>query len=141
MDKLQLQNRLDEIFKVIDRANKYIDETAPWALGKDESKRARLAAVLYNLLESIRICTTLLQPVMPESCGKIFASWASARSCTPGRGRPVGRAACGRADQQEGENLFPRIDVEDALAKLDALQEAQKKRRPPRCGGGPLCGR
>ena len=73
MDKLQLQNGLDEIFKVIDRANKYIDETAPWALGKDESKRARLAAVLYNLLESIRVCTTLLQPVMPESCGKIFA--------------------------------------------------------------------
>ena len=49
MDKLQLQNGLDEVFKVIDRANKYIDETAPWALGKDENKRERLAAVLYNL--------------------------------------------------------------------------------------------
>ena len=52
------------MFKVIDRANKYIDETAPWALGKDENKRERLAAVLYNLLETIRICTTLLLPVM-----------------------------------------------------------------------------
>jgi len=73
MDKLQLQNGLDEIFKVIDRANKYIDETAPWTLGKDESKHVRLATVLYNLLETIRVCTTLLMPVMPDTCEKIFA--------------------------------------------------------------------
>ena len=56
---------LSEIFKVISRANKYIDETAPWVLAKDESKKARLATVLYNLLDTIRLTTTLLNPVMP----------------------------------------------------------------------------
>ena len=131
MDKLQLQNGLDEIFKVIDRANKYIDETAPWALGKDESKRARLAAVLYNLLESIRICTTLLQPVMPESCGKIFAKLGIGEELHTWEKAAQWGVLPADAQISKGENLFPRIDVEDALAKLDALQEAQKKAALP----------
>ena len=67
MDKFQLQNGLDETFKCIQRANKYIDETAPWQLAKDESKKARLATVMYNLLEAVRICTTLLLPRMRPS--------------------------------------------------------------------------
>ena len=66
MDKLQLQNGLEEIFKVIDRANKYIDENAPWKLAKEEGKEARLATVLYNLLETVRICTVLLTPLHPR---------------------------------------------------------------------------
>ena len=131
MDKLQLQNGIDEVFKVIDRANKYIDETAPWVLGKDEGKRARLATVLYNLLETIRVCTTLLSPVMPESCGKIFEKiGAAAEDHTWDKANVWGAL---RADVQvsKGENLFPRVDTEKALAELEAMQEAQKKAALP----------
>ena len=67
MDKTQLQNALAEIFKVVSRANKYIDETAPWVLAKDEANKPRLAAVLYNLLEAIRITSALLSPFMPTT--------------------------------------------------------------------------
>ena len=67
MEKYAFQNGLAEVFKVISRTNKYIDETAPWALGKDETKKARLATVLYNLLESLRVSASLLSPFMPES--------------------------------------------------------------------------
>ena len=131
MDKLQLQNGLDEVFKVIDRANKYIDETAPWALGKDESKRARLASVLYNLLETIRICTTLLQPVMPDSCDKIFAKLGADDKCRSWDSANVWGVLPAQAVISKGENLFPRIDTDEALAKLDAMQEAQKKAALP----------
>ena len=72
MEKFQFQNALELIFKCIQRANKYIDETAPWALAKDEANKPRLASVMYNLLESIRICTVLLTPFIPDSCEKIF---------------------------------------------------------------------
>ena len=72
MEKFQFQNALDEVFKCIQRANKYIDETMPWQLAKNEENMPRLACVMYNLLESIRICTDLLQPFMPDSCKKIF---------------------------------------------------------------------
>ena len=120
MEAYQFQNALEEIFKCIQRANKYIDETAPWALAKDmEANGARLAAVLYNLLETIRICTVLLRPFMPASCEKIFAqigatetSWESA-------------AAFGalRADVtvQKGDTLFPRIDLKKELEELEKL--------------------
>jgi methionyl-tRNA synthetase len=131
MDKLQLQNGLDEVFKVIDRANKYIDETAPWALGKDESKRDRLASVLYNLLETIRICTTLLQPVMPDSCDKIFAKLGADDKCRSWDSANVWGVLPAQAVISKGENLFPRIDTDEALAKLDAMQEAQKKAALP----------
>ena len=131
MDKLQLQNGLDEVFKVIDRANKYIDETAPWVLGKDETKRARLATVLYNLLETIRVCTTLLTPVMPESCDKIFVKiGASAEDHTWEKANVWGTLSA-EAQVTKGENLFPRVDTEKALAELNAMQEAQKKAALP----------
>ena len=131
MDKLQLQNGLDEIFKVIDRANKYIDETAPWALGKDESKRVRLATVLYNLLESVRICTTLLQPVMPDTCDKIFAKLGIGEALHTWEKAAEWGVLPADAVISKGENLFPRIDVEAAMAQLDAMQEAQKKAAQP----------
>ena len=73
MDEFQLHLALEEVFKLIQRANKYIDETAPWVLAKDESKKARLAAVMYNLLEALRVALILLSPFMPESCDKAFA--------------------------------------------------------------------
>ena len=131
MEKFQFQNALEEIFKVIDRANKYIDETTPWTLGKDETKRVRLATVLYNLLETVRICTTLLLPFMPQTCDKIFAKIGACEGC-----RSWDKAAdWGGLRQdvtvQKGENLFPRIDTEAALATLEALHEAQKKAALP----------
>lgn len=131
MDKLQLQNGLDEVFKVIDRANKYIDETTPWTLGKDESKRIRLATVLYNLLETIRVCTTLLTPVMPETCGKIFEKIGAGEAARTWDSANVWGVLPAEAQVCKGENLFPRVDTEKALAELDALQEAQKKAAQP----------
>ena len=131
MDKLQLQNGLDEIFKVIDRANKYIDETAPWTLGKDESKRVRLATVLYNLLETIRVCTTLLMPVMPDTCEKIFAKIGAGAAARTWDNANVWGVLPTEAQVSKGENLFPRVDAEATLEKLNAMQEAQKKAALP----------
>ena len=131
MEKLQLQNGLDEVFKVIDRANKYIDETAPWVLGKDETKRVRLATVLYNLLETVRVCTTLLTPVMPETCGKIFEKIGAAAEDRTWDKANVWGTLCSEAQVSKGENLFPRVDTEKALEQLNAMQEAQKKAALP----------
>ena len=132
MEKFQFQNGLEEIFKVVDRANKYIDETAPWALGKDESKRNRLATVLYNLLETIRICTTLLQPIMPETCEKIFEKiGAKCESCRSWEKADVWGSLCADVTVLKGDNLFPRVDFDKALAELNAMQEAQKKAALP----------
>ena len=72
IDVTQLNNALAEIFKVVSRANKYIDETAPWVLAKDESKRTRLATVLYNIMESIRIATVYLSCYLPKTADNIF---------------------------------------------------------------------
>ena len=131
MDKLQLQNGLDEIFKVIDRANKYIDETAPWTLGKDESKHVRLATVLYNLLETIRVCTTLLMPVMPDTCEKIFAKIGAGAAARTWDNANVWGVLPTEAQVSKGENLFPRVDAEATLEKLNAMQKAQKKAALP----------
>lgn len=132
MEKFQFQNALEEVFKVIQRANKYIDENAPWALAKDmDANGARLAAVLYNLLETVRICTVLLTPFMPDSCGKIFAqigadeaarTWDSARHFGSLPEDVLVR---------KGENLFPRIDMAKELAELEAVQEAARKAALP----------
>ncbi len=129
MDKLQLQNGLEAIFKTVQRANKYIDETAPWVLAKDEANKARLATVMYNLLETVRICTILLTPVMPESCEKIFAQiGASARDWDSA-------AQWGALDASvtvsKGEAIFPRIDAVKELAALEEIQEAAKKAALP----------
>ncbi len=132
MEKFQFQNALEEIFKVIERANKYIDETAPWALGKDETKRVRLATVLYNLLETVRICTTLLTPFTPDSCEKIFEKIGVAcEACRSWEKANVWGTLCADVTVSKGENLFPRIDSEKALAELEALQEAQRKAALP----------
>jgi methionyl-tRNA synthetase len=131
MEKYQFQNALEEIFKVVERANKYIDETAPWVLGKDESKRDRLAAVLYNLLETIRICTTLLTPFMPDSCGKIFDKIGACDLCRTWDKANVWGSLRADVTVSKGENLFPRVDSEKALAELEALQAAQKRAALP----------
>ena len=132
MEKYQFQNALEEIFKVIQRANKYIDENAPWSLAKDmESNGPRLAAVLYNLLETVRVCTVLLTPFMPGSCEKIFAqTGAPAEGQTWDSAANWGVLPAG-VQVRKGENLFPRIDVAKELEELDGLmKEAQKAALP-----------
>ena len=127
MEKFQFQNGLEEIFKCIQRANKYIDETMPWALAKDEANKPRLACVMYNLLESIRICATLLLPFIPESCGKIFAQiGADADVCTWDAANVWGKLPQ-TVTVHKGEAIFPRIDAPKALAELEELEAAQKR--------------
>ena len=127
MEKYQFQNALDEIFKLIARANKYIDETAPWVLAKDEAKRERLAAVMYNLLETVRICAVLLTPFMPESCEAIFARIGAETNGRTWDSAAVWGALGDNTVVHKGEAIFPRIDAEAELAALAALQEAQRK--------------
>ena len=131
MDKFQLQNGLDETFKCIQRANKYIDETAPWQLAKNESKKARLATVMYNLLEAVRICTTLLLPVTPEACQKIFAQIGADASVTTWDAAAAWGVLPANVTVHKGEAIFPRIDAEKALAELEEIEAAQKKAALP----------
>ena len=121
MDNTQLNLALAEIFKLVDRANKYIDETAPWVLGKDESKRARLASVLYNLLESIRIASTLLSCFMPTAMPKVWVQIGASESDVTYEN--AGRFGVLPADVtvHKGEMLFPRIDVEKEIEELNQI--------------------
>ena len=121
MEKYAFQNALNEIFKVISRANKYIDENAPWVLAKDEAQKPRLARVLYHLLETVRICAGLLQPFMPDTAAEIGKrlggadlSWDSLNAFGT-----LPREAVTVA----GPALFPRIDMEKELAELEALNK------------------
>ncbi len=121
IDETQLNNALAEIFKVISRANKYIDETAPWVLAKDESKKARLAAVLYNLLESIRISTTLLSCFMPTTMPKVWEQIGADKSLITYEN--AGKFGVLPADVtvKKGEVLFPRLDIEKETEELNAI--------------------
>ena len=126
METFAPHKALDEIFKVIQRANKYIDENAPWALAKDmETNGKRLAHVLYNLLEATRICGILLTPFMPESCEKLFAQiGAPAESRTWDAAAEWG-ALPETAAVTKGENLFPRLDMDKALEELEDMSGAK----------------
>ena len=119
MEKFQFQNGIAEVFKVISRANKYIDETAPWVLAKDPEKRPRLARVMYNLLETIRICGALLTPVMPETAEKIMGRIGAAEYGWDTLGTFGVLPA--EAAVTAGEALFPRIDIPKELAALAEL--------------------
>ena len=128
MEKYAFQQALQEVFKVIARANKYIDETAPWALAKDESKKARLGYVLYTLLESVRICSSLLVPFMPDSCERIRGMLGAApEEFTWDAACKWGVLATG-AKVSKGENLFPRIDMQKELAELEAAKSAANQK-------------
>ncbi len=129
MESYAFQNALAEIFKVISRANKYIDENAPWVLAKDEAKLPRLARVLYNLLETVRICGGMLLPFMPATVEEIMRrigatdySWASL-------------AFFGTLDRDAevhgGEPLFPRIDAEKELAELERIHQEKLRAALP----------
>ena len=131
MEAFQFQNGLEEIFKVIDRANKYIDENTPWALAKDESRKTRLATVMYNLLETIRVCTVLLLPFIPESCEKIFDQIGACEGCRTWDSACEWGALRADVSVHKGAAVFPRVDADKALEELNELQEAQKKAALP----------
>jgi len=118
MDKYIFHNALAEIFKVTSRANKYIDETAPWVLAKDEANKTRLAAILYNLLETIRICTILLKPVMPESCEKIFTQIGADETITSYDSAKTFGILQKPTTVCKGEIIFPRLDITKELKEL-----------------------
>ncbi|MCL2201377.1 MAG: methionine--tRNA ligase, partial [Oscillospiraceae bacterium] len=120
MEKYAFQNAIVEVLKVTSRANKYIDETAPWVLAKEEDKMPRLAAVLYNLLETIRICTVMLQPVMPEACEKIFAQIGAAKELTTFDSATAYGGLPKTNTVTKGEIIFPRLDL---AKELEALAE------------------
>ena len=131
MERFQFQNALEQIFKTIQRANKYIDENAPWTLAKDQGNRARLAAVMYNLLETVRICAVLLTPFIPDSAEKIFDQIGACPCCRTWEKANVWGSLRPDVTVHKGEALFPRIDAEKALAELNAIQEAQRKAALP----------
>lgn len=121
IDDTQINNALAEIFKVISRANKYIDETTPWILGKDQNKKARLASVLYNLLETIRITTSLLSCFMPTEMPKIWEQiGASADDVTYDAAGKFGVLPLD-VTVHRGGIIFPRIDVEKEIDELNAI--------------------
>ena len=132
MDAYAPHKALDEVFKVIQRANKYIDENAPWALAKDmEANGKRLAHVMYNLLEATRICAILLTPFMPESMDKLFQQIGAGEDCRTWDSAAVWGSLSDTAAPTKGENLFPRVDMDKALQELEEAAEAAKKAALP----------
>ena len=125
MDDLLIPQALQEVFKAIQRANKYIDETAPWALAKDEANRARLAMVLYNLCEALRFATVLLAPFLPDTADKMAEQLGLSAADRAWDDLRFG----GKTDYtvHKGDALFPRIDAAKELAELAAAHEAQVK--------------
>ncbi|MCI7138678.1 MAG: methionine--tRNA ligase [Oscillospiraceae bacterium] len=126
MESYAFQNALMEIFKIISRSNKYIDETAPWVLGKDPAKKDRLAAVLYNLLEGIRVCAVLLTPFMPDTVVKIFDQIGASEEARGYETAAEFGVLPANVTVHRGETLFPRIDAQKELAELEAEEKAAK---------------
>ena len=132
MEHYAFQNGLAEIFKVISRANKYIDENAPWVLAKDmEANGSRLARVMYNLLEVLRVSAVLLTPFIPHSAAEVLKQIGACEQCSSWENAGVYGALPANVTVQRGDNLFPRIDLEKALAQLEEIQEAAKKAALP----------
>ena len=125
MEKYAFQNALSEIFKVISRANKYIDENAPWVLAKSEEQKPRLARVLYNLLETVRICAGLLSPFTPDTSAEIAKRLGGAPMDWDSLGLWGGLNA--EAATVAGPALFPRIDMEKELTALEELSKAAQE--------------
>ena len=135
MDAFQPHLALEEVFRLIQRANKYIDETMPWALAKDEAKKPRLASVMYNLLEALRVSLILLTPFIPDSCEKAFAQIGADESCrTWDSALAYGALPCD-AEVHKGETLFPRID---AAKMLEELEQAEKAAHGPQVKVNPV---
>lgn len=131
IDQTQINNALAEIFKVVSRANKYIDETTPWILGKDESKKARLATVLYNLLETIRIVSTLLSCFMPTTMPKVWEQIGAQESDISYENAGKFGVMPANVTVHKGDIIFPRIDVEkeiDELNKIIGVQSGETEK-------------
>ena len=129
MEKYAFQNALSEVFNVISRANKYIDENAPWVLARDEANKPRLACVLYNLLETIRICGALLLPFMPATSAEIMKRIGADRYDWDSLNQYGLLPAA--ATVTDGPNLFPRVDMKKALAELEEAEAAARKAALP----------
>ncbi len=127
MDELKVADTIDEVFDLLRRSNKYIDETMPWALAKEEKDRERLGAVLYNLLESIRFAAVLLKPFLPGTAEKIFAQLNTKKTTldtlSAFDGMKPGDAI------GEAEILFQRLDMKEKIEEIDAHVSAMKERR------------
>ena len=122
MEALAFQNALSDISKITSRANKYIDETTPWILAKDEANHPRLASILYNLLETIRICTVLLTPFMPESCKEILSQIGATDNLSTYDSTISFGALPKTVKVNKGEIIFPRFDVAKELEILHSVK-------------------
>ena len=132
MEHFAFQNALAEVFKVIDRANKYIDENAPWVLAKDmDANGGRLARVMYNLLETLRICGVLLTPFIPDSAVEVLNQIGCCPCCRDWDSVAKFGHLNHEVEVKRGENLFPRVDMEKELAELEAISAAAKKAALP----------
>ena len=125
MNEYRISDALGEIFAVFKRANKYIDETMPWALAKDESKADRLKTVLYNLAESIIIGTSLLEPFMPDTAGKVAAYFGTDLRSYDAMNK-FGLIADGTKVVEKADILFKRLDVKEVVEQANAMYEARK---------------
>jgi len=129
IDGYALQTAVMDIMKLISRSNKYIDETAPWVVAKDESKKARLATILYNLIEVLRIASVLLTPFIPETAKKIQEQIGANESNTNWESAGTFGLTAADVTVNRGENLFPRIDLEKELAELEKAAPAPKEEK------------
>ena len=125
MDKLRVADAITEIFALFKRCNKYVDETEPWVLAKDETKKERLATVLYNLVEGISIGANLLEPFMPETSAKVLAQLNAQK-------RPMDSLdISGTKVVEKPEILFARLDAKETLEKIEAKLEQPKEEEKP----------
>jgi len=129
MNELKVADAIDEIFVLLRRANKYIDETMPWALAKDEEKKARLGTVLYNLLEAIRFAAVALEPYLPDTSAKILAQI----KCANGGLESLQSFGAMEAGTQldAPEILFARLDMAKKMEEIDAFNAAKAKEKLP----------
>ena len=121
IDSYQFSNALTEIWKVIARTNKYIDETAPWVLGKDESQKARLASVMYHLCEALRVISILITPFVPNTAPKIQEQLGADTAVLGYENAATWGLLPADAVITKGETLFPRIDVDKEIEELNQL--------------------
>ncbi len=124
MDSLRVADAISEVFAIFKRCNKYIDETEPWVLGKDENKKDRLSTVLYNLIESITTGASLLEPFMPDTTEKILKQLAAGRKSTRDMEK-FGIYVSGTKVTEKPEILFARHDIKEVLARAEEIMAAQ----------------
>ena len=125
MDEFKASNALDEIFNLLRRTNKYIDETMPWALAKDETKKDRLATVLYNLIEAIRFSAVMLYPYMPSTATKILDQINTDQRDFESL-KEFGNYASGTKVVEKPEMLFARLDPKEVSKKVEVIEAKQK---------------